>query len=55
MHYCYIYYCNIFSLLLRLLAISNKMFRFIIIITFISFYLLNIKLNELFIIIFMLY
>jgi len=55
MHYHWVHHCNFFSLSLRFLAIPDKMFRFITVITFVSLCSLDVRLNELFIIILMLH
>jgi len=47
MHYHWVHHCNFFSLSLRFLAIPDKMFRFITVITFVSLYSSDIRLNEL--------
>jgi len=55
MHYHWVCHCNFFSLSLRFLAISDKMSEFITVITFISLCLLNVKLSESSIVMFMLH
>jgi len=47
MHYTYIYYCNFFSLLLRLLADSSKMSELFTVITFTSLCSSELRLIEL--------
>ena len=55
MHYHWVYCCNFFSLSLRFLAIPDKMFRFITVITFVSLYSLSMRLSKSSVITFMLY
>ncbi len=54
MHYHWVHCCNFFSLSLRFLAIPDKMFRFITVITFASLCSSDIRLNELSVVVLML-
>ncbi len=55
MHYHWVHHCNFFSLLLRFLAIPDKMSKFITVITFMNLCSLSVKLNKLSVIALMLH
>jgi len=55
MHYHWVCYCNFFSLLLRFLAISDKISKLITVITFMSLCSLSMRLNKSFIVMLMLH